>query len=82
MFRVGQPVECVDASGNWHLTQGAIYTIIGILPGDFGQCDGLHLAEAGHTFGTAFYSTRFRPIVERKTDISVFERLLNPVPVS
>ena len=79
-FRVGEKVVCVDADENWFLTQDAIYTIVGILPGNFRQCDGLHLAEIAHPSGLAFYASRFRPIVERKTDtgMAILQKLLQP----
>jgi hypothetical protein len=76
MFRVGQKVVCVDARGT--LQKDAIYTVLGIelapsgrtilqvdCPPDIGGCSG-------------YYATRFRPIVERKTDISVFKAMLTP----
>lgn len=78
MWRVGQKAVCVRADDNWHLVEGAIYTVTGVKPGHFGFCDGLYVAEAAHYCGTAFYATRFRPVVETKTDISVFTRMLTP----
>lgn len=80
MFRVGQKVECVDAVNpcrcgcNIGLTQGAIYTIsktfvLHGLPGVF-------VAEASGTWTRGYRADRFRPIVERNTDISIFTEML------
>ena len=89
MFRVGQRVVCVDAT--WRnrkitcvLTKGVVYTIrgfcetsggfIGLLLEEIIQPDGF--LENGQERG--FYKDRFRPIVERKTDISIFKAMLTP----
>ena len=81
MFRVGQNVVCVD-DGNSHvkpsrrspLRKGEIYKI-----SDIFEFDGLlHLQVRG--FNPYFSQKRFRPIVERKTDISIFTEMLNPAP--
>lgn len=82
-FRVGMKVVCVDASGNVPmLNLGAIYTICGFTEDD---PPGLQLVEVspnepGDNWYTGFRPRRFRPVVERKTDISVFIALLNPSP--
>lgn len=78
-FRVGQKVVCVDDSRpvvgwakQW-LRKGNIYEIRSIEPdGD------IHLIEIARESGTPFYHSRFRPIVERKTDISIFTAMLKP----
>jgi hypothetical protein len=80
-FRVGQTVVCVDAEPRdgavLGLTKGLVYTI-----SDFGGCKngswGVFLAECDHDRGWAFYPDRFRPVVERKTDISALRALLVP----
>lgn len=93
MFRVNQKVVCVDASAGRSsglpspLRLNAIYTIkeIGTLP-DLSGDVGVRLYEvdpptdARPLFG--FRLSRFRPLVERKTDISVFTAMLNPSPVT
>lgn len=85
-FHVGQKVVCVDASGaaDGFIVKGAIYTVrwLGERPRDFGP--GVMLDEASGGFHEeagveyCFCITRFRPIVERKTDISIFTAMLNP----
>lgn len=86
MFRVGQKVVCVDASqpritGNKHdLKKGAIYTVAAaglIHPSDVKELPCILVEELpDHTDG--LWQHRFRPIVEHKTDISIFKRLLVP----
>jgi len=73
MFVAGQKVLCVDP-GPWEnnpLKKGAIYTILKIY-GVF-TC----LIETGQSAG--WYQSRFKPLEENKTDISVFKKMLNPV---
>jgi len=88
MFRVGQKVVCVDAyspPGTYWLdeekiTEGGIYTIKSIFP-DFRGKIVVSLNETfrpiidGQLRGYRF--DRFRPLVERKTDISIFKKMLN-----
>jgi hypothetical protein len=79
-FRVGQKVACVDASShntsNSTLREGAVYTVTGFDPKGRLYLDGArHLRNAL----TGFNAYRFRPVVERKTDISVFTSMLSPV---
>ena len=65
------------------LTIGEIYTVRGFDRN--GSYDyGLYLIECRSTYparrdGTerGFYSSRFRPLVERKTDISIFTKILD-----
>lgn len=86
MFRAGQKVVCVDASGGPTLTEGAVYTIHrieGPFPGRFrdqiGEMYGVFLYEVEpdpQFYG--FHPSRFRPAVDRPTDISVFTRMLKP----
>jgi hypothetical protein len=67
------------------LTLDTIYTIIGFGKPDRRGDIGLHLAEVTiHADGThtdAFASKRFRPVAERKTDISIFTAMLTPSKV-
>jgi hypothetical protein len=76
-FRIGQKVACINASNNNRLVLGAVYTITGIDTGKLrdmengGRALGLFLAEVQHgRTDIPFYAIRFRPLVERKTDIS------------
>jgi hypothetical protein len=95
VFRVGQKVVCVDASGilngfyvtcgdltrvetNSQIYAGDVYTLAWI-----GSCPEtkqpiVHLAERNRPFGLGYCVNRFRPVVERKTDISIFTAMLNP----
>jgi hypothetical protein len=92
-FRLGQKVVCVDASCDpdrtWDdgeaPTEGAVYTIASLNV----HADGtpiLSLVELRRTplslwlhGPTAGYKqSRFRPVVEKKTDISIFVAMLTP----
>jgi hypothetical protein len=78
MFRVGQKVVCVNAEGTPELTLNAIYTITAIDP-DAKDGIGVELAEVeppGGYIEWIYDIRRFRPIVERKTNISVFTEML------
>lgn len=84
-FRVGQKVVCI-AKGGWfendrdepndprHPQYGGVFTITAVnrYPKPFGAY--LSLLEIGGA--NEFASTGFRPAVERKTDISIFTRML------
>ena len=91
MFHVGQKVVCIDDDWAIQEYQrqwvpnvpakGAVYTISEItnLPQDYG-CS-LRLVELPNPIPpwddiARFSVTRFRPVVERKTDITVFEEIL------
>lgn len=86
MFRVGQKVVCVDASGvaSPFIVRGRVYTITGFDNRRAGNSDqpGLYLAEVRAVETrenyASFLARRFRPIVERKTDISIFTKMLTP----
>jgi hypothetical protein len=91
MFRVGQKVVCVDDGRAVHLgcklwdgllKKGALYTISGVNAKhpDFPGVDAVHLAEIRRPNGMPFGAWRFRPVVERKTDISIFLAMLNKSP--
>ena len=82
MFRIGQKVVCVDNKVRPRtaypkilkkLKVNGIYHIAKITH----QGIGVRIAEVVSPGGTSFYSDRFRPVVERKTDISTFEKLLD-----
>jgi hypothetical protein len=73
-FRVGQKVVCIDARGAKCLTEGNAYRILGT-DGTFFEVTCCHL----HTLSEhAWFPFRFRGTVERKTDISIFKRMLVP----
>lgn len=73
-FRVGQKVGCVDAGGWPQISIGTVYTVHSI-NNDYGCW--LRLKEVNPELG-GYRASRFRPIVERKTDISCFTAMLNP----
>lgn len=85
-FRVGQKVVCVDVKGcpDGLLVRGRIYTIATIKYFDgsssFHRGYGVTLEELPaietEDFWAEYKATRFRPVVERKTDISVFHEIL------
>ena len=91
-FRVGQKVVCIDNSmapglQRWHGQTypeiGPVYTVRAIVLSSSGyEC--LLLAEIvnpipdGYRGEGGFEAVRFRPIVERKTDISIFTDMLMP----
>lgn len=79
MFRAGQKVVCVNAGRHPrgaasapNLVEGEIYEIIEtyINTGD------VMLRVSGCS--TGWISERFRPVVERKTSIEIFRRMLTP----
>jgi hypothetical protein len=90
MIHVGQKVVCVDDSlselrdvDEILPTKGKIYTIRAIVRR---SSLGFHLVEITNEpyryrdgFGElSFKASRFRPVVERKTDISIFTAMLTP----
>ena len=87
-FRVGQKVVCVDGvpdDGRQFiipLREGAIYTIRGFVRAHYGRDETcLHLCgivNPAPYSECGFRAARFRPLVERKTDISIFHRMLTP----
>lgn len=83
MFRVGQKVVCVDATvynaawgANEEPTVGKVYTVTGYGDSIFGNYPVIHVAESHNPLG--YRASRFRPIVERETDISIFKAMLTP----
>lgn len=94
MFHVGQKVVCVDVSGvEGEIRKGAIYTICGVTNIDpCGVRDDQIVAPYVHLDEIArgpcpmcgsrvpFTAMRFRPITERKTDISELKKLCEPMP--
>lgn len=90
-FRVGQKVVFVGQP--WKLkaylqrllhpypgempVKGCIYTIENITPEDCLELLGL-ISPADDYWAAGFNPISFRPIVERKTDISIFKKMLIP----
>jgi hypothetical protein len=85
VFYVGQKVVCVDAKPRKFkpkLIEGNIYTIVGFSKKSKDGTVFLHEVKAEHEDeGWGFYRDRFRPVVEKKTNISIFEAMLNVHPV-
>ena len=87
MFYVGQKVVCIDnkpqqGDGWWSEEvpvpqEGEIYTIS--IPNylDNTQSEVCHILELLNPYG--YLVIRFRPLVEKKTDISIFKALLTPI---
>lgn len=87
-FHIGQKVVCVDDSPNptlgaSRLTKGQIYVIRALSYGydDTHFCVHVHGVHGGlrprGRGERGFYPRRFRPVVERKTDISIFIEILD-----
>jgi hypothetical protein len=77
MFNVGQNVVCVDASlpaNPWHqahmIVKGQIYTVMALAGPECIEIDSSH---------RAWQNWRFRPLVERKTDIGFAYEILRKV---
>jgi len=74
-FHVGQKVVCVDASGlkRTSLAKGSVYTV------DIVHARGISVAEIPQpNRERGYFFRRFRPVTERKTDISIFTKMLTP----
>lgn len=78
-FHVGQKVECIDASGRFwpnNLVRGRIYIVAEVGPHPNGPWCKVEGTDSGSECG--FFQRRFRPIVDRSTDISIFTAMLTP----
>lgn len=88
-FHVGQKVVCILDFPDRGLSElqpvkGSIYTVRAI--DCFPQGEALRLYELVNIPGryaegvgeTSFGTSAFRPVVERKTDISIFQQMLTP----
>lgn len=76
-FRVGQEVVCVDedeATKHYGIYKDRVYTIASI----FEKAGAIFVYLAEVTSDGGWYASRFRPVVTRKTDISVFTAMLTP----
>jgi hypothetical protein len=94
-FRAGQRVLCIDAAPNplWPhkvLTAGKIYTIRAVDRGENGKwkspgwgihLEGILVVYPGRRSEWAFNPKRFRPIIDRPTDIEIFRRMLHEQPM-
>lgn len=81
-FHVGQPVVCID--GMWEYVDfvpsaanpnpklGEVYTVSAIVP----FRDGIYISVIG--LEDYYEQEAFRPLVTRKTDISIFTAMLTP----
>ncbi len=94
MFKVGQKVVCIKDSpwksctlGEITPQLGCIYTIRSINPGSinlgkiflrFDEIKNKHFRYSDGFGEAQFISSSFRPVVERKTDISIFTSMLTP----
>ena len=86
MFRVGQKVVCINNKGLRYsipneprVLEGAIYTVSAV-DVRFGL-PVIRTEETWHDDRNPFswlYARRFRPLVETKTDISIFQKMLTP----
>jgi hypothetical protein len=86
-FRIGQKVQCIAGRAGWYRPgsatpepgpmRGQVLRISGF---DFisSACE-TYLAFAEFPAGT-YFSHSFRPLVRKKTDISVFQAMLTPAP--
>src|SRR5262249_41072332 len=90
-FHIGQRVVCVDTSPNRRcsaaklLTRGKIYTIRAIdsnpgwqAPGWGVHLEGIWIIHPDVGCEWPIHPRRFRPIVDRPTDIEIFRKLLRP----
>lgn len=88
---VGQKVVCIDADISFadeflikrgRLTKGQVYTIRAIqtcVLGSFGfRLQEITCSMRDPRWEYGFLASRFRPAVERKTNISLFHRMLTP----
>lgn len=89
MFRIGQKVVCVDDTRlagcdgtgpdvNRWISAGQIYTIrkTTFRKSPLVWLQGVNRA-CVNFYDSGFHASRFRPVVEKKTDISVFTEILN-----
>lgn len=90
-FRVGQKVVCVDDAeptfhGVWahYQVKGQIYTVtaVGLVNNlDRKKLPCILVAELNRNELSPLWEHRFRPIVERKTDISIFTKMLTDTKI-
>lgn len=93
MFKVGQKVVCVDNNPHpgrgWPKgecpSKGVIYTIKDMWIDFKESVEVFEFVELNRPISSIMFgyksgyaASRFRPVVERKTDISIFTAILNP----
>jgi hypothetical protein len=87
-FEIGQEVECID--DRWGLpsilftlpVKGGVYVVINIMPPlNIASHQVDHLELAGFP-NHCFACDMFRPLLKKRTDISVFTKMLKPKKVS
>lgn len=83
MFHVGQKVVCVDDGGYKYLKLNSIYVVEKVFKskecGDSFMLWLVGVADENKPRFGGYYATRFRPLVEKKTDISIFTAMLKDV---
>lgn len=84
-YRGDIPRPDAEANGAIYPRRGNIYTIrtINVWPGKtlvtLHECNNAHLVKIfGGGIEPGFNARGFRPVVDRKTDISIFTKMLNP----
>jgi Cu2+-containing amine oxidase len=73
-FHVGQKVVCVDATlpaNPWHREHPLVLKRIYVVQHCFVECIDIDGSRRG------WQNWRFRPVVEKRTDISIFTAMLN-----
>jgi len=94
-FRIGQKVVCVNDTWRDTLidcpggvpVKGGVYTVRGFCE-HYPEITSIYLEEIVNppfkylvgAYEPSFLAWRFRPVVERKTNISVFKEILNRTP--
>lgn len=79
MFHVGMKVITVDDTDTPCVRNGDVFTVAQVGDEFLWLVERLRVWSVGQDDGGMF-RWRFRPVVERKTDISIFTAMLNPVP--
>ena len=82
-FYSGQKIVCVDDSPSIYghssrLIKGNVYTVLRSSSHRGVPYVTLYEVDPGEVFYIGFKARRFRPAVDRTTDISIFTRMLKP----
>jgi hypothetical protein len=84
-FRVGQKVVCVDSAGVENVNEGHVYVVERVFIGRSFQAEGkptlwlVGVVDWEKPSKGGFLARRFRPVVERQTDISIFTKMLTQI---
>jgi hypothetical protein len=79
-FRAGQKVVCVDnTTATRNFVIGNIYQVHEVSP-LYVSIEGIQEDDPMWEKGEQWFYYRFRALVEKKTDISIFQSLLTPTP--